>query len=407
MKKQGLWIFRLVALLLFSFVIVFMGFHLITALSAREPTARALLYSTQDVLPVQGLFIREETLFPLPQGINAFQVADGERVSKGQAVAFLYENESARQNNLLLQEQKANLAQLTRAQSAGVDITDPSELDRQIATTVTSWVEAVDTRQMGALSDLSGHLWGNLVKRDHIFSGRLNLDLLIAETKNEITRLSSLIHTGVSEVTAPISGTFVSFSDGFESLLTPDTLNTLSPSAFSLLYARKPDRDMTQGRLVQSHEWAYAAVVSAQDAKLLSPGQSIALTVRLEGGLEHTFSLRISHIGPEENGQHLLVCTSTREMERTLRYRKLPGQILLRAYAGLRIPRETVRITDGQAGVYCLIGREAVFKPVSIQLERDDYYIVIYDPSASNALRPDDEIFLRTKDLFDGKVMKR
>ena len=64
-------------------------------------------------------------------------------------------------------------------------------------------------------------------------------------------------------------------------------------------------------------------------------------------------------------------------------------------------------------GVYCLVGRVAYFKPVSIVYQGSDYCLV--EPSTIEAatesqkslytLRPNDEVIVSAGELYNGKVV--
>ena len=68
---------------------------------------------------------------------------------------------------------------------------------------------------------------------------------------------------------------------------------------------------------------------------------------------------------------------------------------------------------NGVSGVYCLVGRVAYFKPVSIVYQGSDYCLV--EPGTIEAatesqkslytLRPNDEVIVSAGELYNGKVV--
>ena len=62
--------------------------------------------------------------------------------------------------------------------------------------------------------------------------------------------------------------------------------------------------------------------------------------------------------------------------------------------------------TEAVTGIYCLVGREARFKPVEVVYSGDSFVLV--RPTASSEaqkLRPGEQVILSARGLFDGKVL--
>ena len=62
---------------------------------------------------------------------------------------------------------------------------------------------------------------------------------------------------------------------------------------------------------------------------------------------------------------------------------------MLRSYEGLRIPTNALRMNeDNQLGVYCVVGKVASFKPVSMVYRGDGYSLVQAASPSSGRFRP-------------------
>ena len=68
---------------------------------------------------------------------------------------------------------------------------------------------------------------------------------------------------------------------------------------------------------------------------------------------------------------------------------------------------------DGGAGVYCLVGMQAVFKPVEVIYQGSGYYLVEPAKKADNTentgssrLRAGDTLLITAEELYDGKVIE-
>lgn len=82
---------------------------------------------------------------------------------------------------------------------------------------------------------------------------------------------------------------------------------------------------------------------------------------------------------------------------------------MLRSYEGLRIPTNALRMSeDNQLGVYCVVGKVASFKPVSMVYRGDGYSLVqAASPSQDvSVLRPGDEVIITSSKLSGGQIVQ-
>jgi DNA-binding transcriptional LysR family regulator len=71
--------------------------------------------------------------------------------------------------------------------------------------------------------------------------------------------------------------------------------------------------------------------------------------------------------------------------------------------------RDYVLVEEEQLGVYCVVGMEARFKPVSLLYRDEDFALVREESgvkSESLRLRSGDEVITSARDLYDGKVIR-
>ena len=92
--KQGTLINRIVMLLLLAAVLVYLGVS--AWRSFRDPYTLVLsyAYTVDDSLEATGFLVREERVLASPGGIVDLLPEEGEKVSRGETVALLYQNDS-------------------------------------------------------------------------------------------------------------------------------------------------------------------------------------------------------------------------------------------------------------------------------------------------------------------------
>ena len=175
-------------------------------------------------------------------------------------------------------------------------------------------------------------------------------------------------------------------------------------------------------------EWYYAAVLSADDAVALRERQAEnggTLPLRFSRGVDRDLPVTLESIGPRENGRVVAVFRGTSYLRELTLLRQQRAQIVTGSITGIRVPRESLRAErayldeDGKAaaeertGVYCLVGREARFKPVEVVYSGESFVLVSpapgLDPAvegdAKRIIRPGEQVIVSARGLFDGKVL--
>jgi hypothetical protein len=157
------------------------------------------------------------------------------------------------------------------------------------------------------------------------------------------------------------------------------------------------------GRQALGFTWGHIIQIPAQSAGQLRVGQS--LTLRFADIHRTSVVFRVRRIIYEDE-RALVSLTTTENISVFISARRLPSDVILREHNGLRVPKNAIRLDDGRPGVYCLMGRRAVFKPVDIIVERENYYLVAFDPvrASTSGLLPGDSMIIGGKDMYDGKI---
>ena len=169
--KQGTLINRIVMLLLLAAVLVYLGVS--AWRSFRDPYTLVLsyAYTVDDSLEATGFLVREESVLASPGGIVDLLPEEGEKVSRGETVALLYQNDSglARKEELqsLTMEKEQLQYALERTQSGG----DSSQLSQQVIDAIVALRSSVSTGDLTRLEDETLLLKSLVYKRDFTFNG--------------------------------------------------------------------------------------------------------------------------------------------------------------------------------------------------------------------------------------------
>ncbi len=418
--KQGTIFTRIAMLVLFLGLAAYMGFAVWNRLTDPFSSTLAYEYTADDSVEVSGMLVRAEQVLEGQSGIVDLCFDEGEKVGNGQTVAYLYQTDEALERKHTIRALERETEQLQYAMSQ-TDATSNARLDETIIQQVVDLRADCAQQDFTDLEDEVLDLKSTVLKRDYTYGGAdgaAALQQQLAGVQEQLQTLRSQADTDTRTVTAPVSGVFSALVDGYETLISPDTLDSLTPSSFRQLMSQKVTGDETAlGKLITGTRWYFVTVLPAEDARRLSREEEI--TVRFSRDLSADIDMRVDSVGAEENGQCLAVLSADEFLSDTTLLRQQTVDLIFDSSTGIRVPKkalhletETVTDEDGTEretqvyGVYAVVGTRAEFKPVEIVAESGDFYVVTSVRSDKTALRPGNEIILSAPDLYDGKVVR-
>lgn len=390
-------------------------------------TTLAYNYRVEDSLSLSGYVVREEQVLPPESGgLLQLQREEGERVSDGGTIAAVYADQASLdlQEEILALGSRIEQLRYARETARGTEIAQ--KLDEQIRQDLLDYRAALTAERYRDAERQGETLRAQILKRDYSGAGTEDLDAQITELEAQLKALRSQVSGSIRRVRAETSGLYSAVVDGYETVLTPEALGTMTPSVLS---AVKADDAVSSnvGKLVLGKAWYYVTAVPSEAAERLEKAeqelarQGDSLMLRFAKGVERDLPVTISSVSNEENGRVVIVFQGDTYLSQLTLLREQSAQVIYGAVEGLRIPKESLRIVtkteekeDGTeeetrtTGVYCVVGLEADFKPVKILYTSDHFVVVEANPPADGEgqrLRPGEEIIVTARDLYDGKVI--
>lgn len=408
MKSTSLSTKFITALLLLA-VIAYFGVQGYRYVTDPETTAIVYRYRSEQAIAVRGYVVREEQVVDCTETLLELTHAEGERIGAGDTIATVYRSAEALRATQELEALRAQKEQLEYARSAANDTETALKLDSEIRDQILSVRAAYEAGSFSALDALSDRLKTTVLKREYAYNGSEELGARLEELDAQI-REASAASGGTTRVTASVSGTYSAVADGYEGVLTPESLADMTPSGLAAVSPQSVSS--TVGKIVSGSKWYFAASVSEADAAKLRTGQR--LTLRMASGVDFDLPVTLTRVSEAENGNCLVVTESGKYLAYVTLLREQNAEIVIDEYEGLRIPKNALRVNgDGVSGVYCLIGRTAYFKPVNIIYQGGEYCLV--EPGRIEAatesqkslltLRTNDEVIISAGELYNGKVV--
>ncbi|MBQ7726182.1 MAG: hypothetical protein IJT66_03465, partial [Clostridia bacterium] len=172
------------------------------------------------------------------------------------------------------------------------------------------------------------------------------------------------------------------------------------------LRAAKPDQpaEGTVGKIVSDYEWFIAAQISINESLNYKEGDELTLYTAVKSYPK--LSVKVKKINASENNEQAVVLFSCDEMSGELAaMRSGPMTVVRKEYSGLRVAKSALRVVDSVKGVYVRSGMQVKFVPVNILYSNDSYMICEQQTTTERALRLYDEVVVKGKKLYDGKVI--
>ena len=401
--KQGRHYTNLILWILLAAIVVYFGYSVISSLYEPLTTVTAVEYEAGAGYYTTGFVVRDEAVIQSGYGITVLSAAEGEHVSAGASIATGYLTDGAQQRQSRIAELRSQLEQLSFAYQYSANAADQAALDGEIKTSLAAMSRYIGRRDMNSAADLSPELKGLVLRRSSDDTDPDALQLQIDALQQELDSLLSQAENDTKAVRVSAAGYFSGVVDGYETVLTPDKLDTLSvPDYQSLQPAAVADGAI--GKLIHGDTWYYVTAVPADEARDVKAGDSVQVTFARD--FYEKIDMRVERVGASEAGLRMLVLSCSRYMQNVTLLREQSADVIFASYPGLRVPKDAVRVDEnGQPGVYVLESAVARWKPITILHDNGESYVVELDKTKTTNLWPGDEVIVNAKNLYDGKVV--
>ncbi len=420
--KQGEVLNRVMMLVLLGAVLIYLGVNVWKGLT--DPFQVVTCYSStvEETMEVTGFLVREEEVIQGNGAVVELLFNEGEKVASGETVALLYSSADAAQRRTQLQALEEERTQLQYAVTASNTVSDNARLNAAIIDAIVDLRASASGGDLTRLEDQTLELRGLIYQRSAAYGGSdpAQIQSQLDGINAQIASLTSQAGADTTRVTVSHSGTFSGLVDGYESLLTPETVASMTPQQLEDLSNQTVSADPSAvGKLITNSTWRFACVITEEQAAQLTQGHTVE--VRFSRDWSGEVDMKVERLGAPVDGKCLVVFSTDRFLADTTLLRRQTVELVFRSQEGLRVSSSAIRtveqtVTDENGGetttqvvgVYAIVGMQYEFKPVEIVARRDDYCIVTPVSSGDSdktILRSGDQVVIAGEDLFDGMVV--
>lgn len=386
--------------------IVFLG-HQIYSLAYKPITTVSAEYHTvSEGFNINGTIIREEKVIDNNKsGALHFVLSNGERVAKNGTIANIYSNADASVIVSRIEQLQLRIADIEEMQGYNdVEAADISLANTKVNNSFNTMLRGIATGDFSSFEADSAELLTDISRRQMITGEQTDFSVRLNELKTELDSLNASLPQPVGSITANRSGYFVSGVDGYESVLLCENIESVTPEYIDSL---KPENinDTSIGKIVSGYRWYIAAKVDISESMKYKTGDKLTLKTTIKSTPE--LNVVLEKINSSSSDKSAVMIFSCQQMNSELAtMRKGVFTIVNSTYSGLKIPTKALRVQDGKTGVFVRSGMTVKFVSVNVIHRTDEYIICEQEVSNSTVLRLYDDVVVRGKRLYDGKIIE-
>ncbi len=368
-------------------------------------TASAESYTAVDGFKINATIIREEKIITADtSGALHFVLGDGERVAKDGVIANIYSNAEASVTVNRIAQLDEFIDDIEQMQSYNdVEAADISLVNNKVNNSLNDMIRGIASGDFSSVEINSAELLNSISRRQMITGEQTDFSARLDELKKERDGLNADLPKPIGNITTEESGYFVSGLDGYENVLSCDNIEEITPEYLDGLKVDTiPDNAI--GKIVSGYTWYIAAKVELSDSLKYKVGDKLTLKTTLKSTPELNVTLEQIN-SSKSDGTMVLVFSSTQMNSELASVRKGSMTIINNTYTGLKLPAKALRFQDGKTGVFVRSGATLKFVGVNVIYRTDDYIVCEQQVSNDTVLRLYDDVVVKGKRLYDGKIV--
>ncbi len=375
--------------------------------SAYKPitTVSAEYYTAVEGFSINGIVIREEKIITSDKvGTLHFTLSDGERVAKDGVIANIYSNAEASVTVNRIEQLTSRIGDIEEMQSYNdVEAADITLVDTKINNSLNTMLRGIASGDFSSFEENSAELLTNISRRQMITGEQTDFSARLTELKAELESLTATLPQPIGSIRTDASGYFVSGVDGYENVLSCENIEAVTPQYLDSLKSEEVSSNAI-GKIVSGYTWYIAAQVNISDSLKYKVGDSLTLKTTLKSSPE--LDVTVEKINTSQTDDAAVIIFSCQQMNSELAsVRKGSMTIINSTYSGLKIPTKALRFQDDKTGVFVRSGMAIKFVGVNVIYRTDEYIICEQQVSSDTVLRLYDDVVVKGKRLYDGKIV--
>lgn len=395
-------------------VLAMVGYQIYLKASAPYETMEAKGVVVRDSYSTTALVLRDEKVIPMVnRGTVSYLFNDVAKVTEGMAVAEIYESyeQVALKHRIALLDEEIKM--ISEADDPGVtEVANLDSINRLVLAQIKKLGETTVKGVVGSVNGIKNELTKQLSKKQIITGLEENFIVRQTALETEKAELEGQFRLAKPQViTAPESGYFIGYSDGYESSLTTEYAQSMTLDVFDMFMEGQnqdvADPAQTVGKVISNYNWYIAYPVSNDSLSEFRKGASYNLNFLSIG--VNDVQAKVYDIITEKDEERSLIIFKSNLMSSELASVRFPEiEIVFRSYDGLQVPVSALHYSNekGYTGVYVQEANVIRFKKVEPVFQNERFVVSEINQSDSSRLQLFDKVITSGKDLYDGKPLE-
>lgn len=400
MKKRGI----LIILLITFSAIIFYGYRYV---NSPVITKTAKLSQLEEVVTGEAFVIRNEVVYSAETSGTLYNyINEGARVAKNMLLSTVFrgsvDEELIRElNNIDIKIEKLN----KRIEQNETFTKDKNSVENKIESIKDNVITASLNNNISKISEYKDAI--NYLSGDMEDADKNEVNELI----NQKRRMETQFSNDKNDIRSTISGMFSQNVDGYEAILTPESIMQYRVGDYVQIPATDVRKVVSNNvnagenvcKVVDNHNWYAMTVMPNEKAQDLKKKKDVLIRFDELPGDE--VAAEVVYVSQEEADEEnaVVVLKSDRYLEGVYSMRSGIMEIIVNRYVGFEVPIYAIRTVEGKTGVMKAIGNSELFCECKIVHQDDETGTAIIYPvnGAKNSIEIGDDIILGEK-VSDG-----
>ncbi|MCC8159911.1 MAG: hypothetical protein LIO53_01085 [Oscillospiraceae bacterium] len=359
-----------------------------------------LEYITQEkAINTNGFIVRSEwVMYTRSAGTVYHAVSEGDRVSKDSVIGSFFYGDVPEDSikELSVVDSKIKNAEADENTSSVTSL-DSTTVENAIYELEKDIIDAAGENDILSISKYKKDI--NSLRQNN----ELSYDNELQEMQAQREQILSGIGVSNEDITAQISGVFTTYTDGYESLLVPEDIETYDVAYFESLSQspeiRKIESKVDAGgeicKVVNNHMWYVMMNIPVDSIEDYEQGDSVKM--RFNNMADAVLKGTIYNISDEQNGRAVVTVKFTTYLESAFSYRMVDVDLIFESYDGYKVPIQAIHTDDdGKQKVIGISGNRQYDCYCDVLFSNTDsgYVIVESSEDAENKLSQMDRILI-------------
>ncbi len=387
-------------------VIVFFVHQIYSSLYNPVTTQNAEFFTATEGVTTNATVIRQEVVITNDiAGTLHYKIENGNRIAKGGTVADIYDNETASFTVNRLEALNKKLSDIQEISGYNdVAAADIELLNERLRNSLNNFVMSCSGNNFSSANETADEFLSAVNRKQFVTGETIDFSAQLTSLSSEIASVSAALSNPKASIRADRSGYFISQVDGYENTLSCDNIGAVTPE---MLDEIKPEEipNNAIGKIVSDYDWYIAATVSLNDSFKYKEGDSLQIKTSLRNN--PVLNVTVKQINVSNKQDKATVIFSCQEMNSDLATMRSGNiTIINKEYSGLKVSKKALRVVGGKTGVYVVSGLNIKYVKVNVLYSNDEYIICEkVDENNKSVLRLYDEVVVKGKNLYDGKII--